>query len=207
MNKKAVFFVTLMLTSIFVLPIYAGKDNKGNGAPNGPHFNLNIIGVPKEKKGEMDNNGHRIFVKLWGSDTRIMLTMGDTFKVIDGDGTDGTAELQLKDPYDGVYEPDVTEANYRIYVRALGKPGGKADMSTGFYDEFGTWWQSLETVEFERKPGKSTFKDETLKLTTIYVDIGDGLKRYDLFGNALWDYAWDYDNFGLKLVQLRIYEV
>jgi hypothetical protein len=59
-------------------------------------------------------------------------------------------------------------------------------MSTGFYDEFGTWWQSLETVEFERKPGKSTFKDETLKLTTIYVDIGDGSARALLVRTLPW---------------------
>src|SRR5437879_6875186 len=37
----------------------------GNGAPSGSHYNLNIIGVPKDKTADMNNNdGHRIFVQL-----------------------------------------------------------------------------------------------------------------------------------------------
>ena len=39
----------------------------GNGAPSGSHYNLNIIGVSHDKTAAMDdNNGHRIFVQLWG---------------------------------------------------------------------------------------------------------------------------------------------
>jgi len=30
---------------------FAATGATGNGAPNGAHFNLNIIGVPKEKNG------------------------------------------------------------------------------------------------------------------------------------------------------------
>ena len=95
---------------------------------------LNIIGVTKEKKGgTWDNNGHRIFVKLWGKDTKIWLVNGDSFNVIDSDGTDGSAKLQLLDPY-----PDsTTDSIYRIYARALGKPGGSANMTSGFVDEHG----------------------------------------------------------------------
>jgi uncharacterized protein (DUF2249 family) len=48
-----------------------------------------------------------------------------------------------------------------------------------------------------------------LELTTIYVDITDddtdNPVRYNLFGNNLWEYFWDYDNSGLKLLQMRIY--
>ncbi len=40
----------------------------GNGFPQGPHdYQLNIIGVPKDKSASMDDNqGHRIFVQLNG---------------------------------------------------------------------------------------------------------------------------------------------
>src|SRR5438445_10399461 len=39
----------------------------GNGAPSGAHYNLNIIGVPRDKTADMTgDNGHRIFVPLWG---------------------------------------------------------------------------------------------------------------------------------------------
>jgi hypothetical protein len=38
---------------------------RGNGTPSGPHYNLNILGVPRDKTADMTgNNGHRIFVKL-----------------------------------------------------------------------------------------------------------------------------------------------
>lgn len=40
----------------------------GNGFPQGGHdYKLNIIGVPRDKTADMDgNNGHRIFVELYG---------------------------------------------------------------------------------------------------------------------------------------------
>ena len=39
----------------------------GNGAPNGPHYNLNIIGT-NDKTADMDGaNGRVIFVKLEGN--------------------------------------------------------------------------------------------------------------------------------------------
>jgi len=43
----------------------------GNGFPQGGHdYHLNIIGVPKDKTADMDNNnGHRIFVQLVSSNT------------------------------------------------------------------------------------------------------------------------------------------
>ena len=76
--------------------VFATHGGTGNGAPNGAHYNLNIIGVSKDKSGDMTgNNGHRIFVKLWGK-SKIMLGEGDSFKVLDANGTDGNgAKFQL----------------------------------------------------------------------------------------------------------------
>jgi hypothetical protein len=188
--------------------------DNGNGAPSGAHFNLNLIGMSKEKVGEMDsNNGHRIFVKQQGK-TRILLQEGN-FAVIDADGTDGTATFQLPAPGDVVAADGTTyvpeNAEYRIYIRALGKPDGTADMWSGFIDEYGNEWLSLEVIELSRGKGKSSFEDVTKELTTIYVDItDDGIDnplRYKLFDNELWEYFWDYDNNGLKIVQLRFYPV
>ena len=207
MKKTIMIAATLILASMIIMPGFAAAAETGNGAPSGAHYNLNIIGVPKEKNGDgvMDNNGHRIFVKLWGVDTKIMLVKGDSFNVIDSDGTDGRATLQLMDPYPG----ETTTSVYRIFVRALGKPGGSMGMTSGFVDEFGNYWYSLESVNLTRTAGQSKFTDKTLELTTIYVDItDDGVYnpiRYYLFDNALWSYFWDYDNSGLKLLQIRIY--
>jgi hypothetical protein len=213
--KKIIVFIILasliatMTTTVLAQPV---NPDKGNGAPNGPHFNLNIIGVPKEKKGDLSGNGNVIFVKLWGSNTRINLISGDSFEVLDKDGTDGQAELQLMDPYPEDVSPGINtdeDAVYKIYVRDLGKPGGEVGITTGFTDESGVNWYSLESVNLTRTKGRSRFSDKTLELTTIYVDITDddtdNPVRYNLFGNNLWEYFWDYDNSGLKLLQMRIY--
>jgi len=56
-------------------------------------------------------------VKLWGSDSKIMLTEGD-FAVLDANGTDGPAAFQLPNP-----DPDgdgVTE--YSVYVASTRHP-------------------------------------------------------------------------------------
>jgi hypothetical protein len=180
----------------------------GNGAPSGAHYNLNIIGVQKAKTaGDMSNDGHRIFVNLYGAGTKIWLQAGDSFNVIDADGTDGSARLQLLDPYPG----NTTTSTYKIYVRALGKPGGSSTLTSGFMDEYGNYWYSLENVTLTRNKGKSVFSDKTLELTTIYADItDDGVynpQRLYLFDNATYNYFWNYDNNGMKLLQLRMYMV
>ncbi len=99
--------------SLLALPLaaFAGKDGNGNGAPSGPHYNLNIIGVEKAKKADMTgSNRHTIFVPLKSTktgnksvqvnddgsvepgtaivDSKIWLTPGDDFRVCDGNGFD-----------------------------------------------------------------------------------------------------------------------
>ena len=95
----------------------------GNGFPQGAHdYLLNIIGVPKDKTADMDdNNGHRIFVQLNGGETvtnpggkwktgqsfddldkvnKILLLPGD-YGVLDANATDRDGAIfQLPDPCD-----------------------------------------------------------------------------------------------------------
>src|SRR5262245_34815583 len=79
----------------------------GNGAPSGPHYNLNIIGVPADKNPDFSGgNGHRIFVDLVGR-TKILLKPG-SFDVLDANGTDGEASFQLP-------EPDANDDNITDY--------------------------------------------------------------------------------------------
>jgi hypothetical protein len=201
--KRIVWLVAALSLTVCALPALAGN---GNGAPSGPHYNLNIIGVPRDKTAAMDgNSGHRIFVKLWGN-SKILLREGEPFAVLDANGTDGDgAAFQLPNP-----DPDndgVTQ--YSVWARALGKPGGEADMATCAYDEYGELYCSVEVLELERSKGRSKFENVSKKLLYIYVDLDGDLvpERYPIFDEALQEYFWNYDNRGLKLVQLRFYEI
>ena len=53
MKKYVTYFLaTLILSSLFVVPIYAKKAETGNGAQSGKHFTLNILGKKNWDKGE-----------------------------------------------------------------------------------------------------------------------------------------------------------
>jgi hypothetical protein len=180
---------------------------KGNGAPSGAHYNLNIIGVPRDKTADMDNNdGHRIFVKLDGK-TKILLMEGEDFQVLDANGTDGDgAKFQLPDP-----DPeDDLVLWYSVWARALGKPGGKSWTRTCYVDTFGVEYCSLDTLKLERTKGPSKFTDVSKELLTLcfeYDEFGKCIDRGGIFDDEAWQYFWDYDNQGLKLAQLRFYPI
>jgi hypothetical protein len=178
----------------------------GNGAPSGPHYNLNIIGVPKEKTANMTgNNGHRIFVSLQGK-TKIKLSEAPDFNVLDANGTDGSAAFEMPKP-----DPDSTGiSKYSVWARSLGKPGGSATLTTCATDTAtGEEVCSIYSTIAYREKGKSTFSDVSKELLFVYADLdGDGtLERYGLFDEELEGYFWDYDNKGLKLFQMRFYPV
>jgi hypothetical protein len=212
----------LTLTLVLALGIILGYGYAfaGNGAPNGAHYNLNIIGVSKDKTADMDgNNGHRIFVPI-DRKAKIYLTESDDFnsiQVLDANGTDNngaTFALPNPDP-----EKDGVTA-YSVYVRALGKPGGIAKMQSCYIDEYGDEWCAgdfsggVEPIEIERRKGKSTFRNVSKDL--LYVDLcvlwdanGTCLEvdQVPLFSEEAEGYFWEYDNNGLKVAQFRFYEV
>ena len=117
-------------------PNLSTADLTGNGAPNGVHYNLNIIGT-MDKSADMDgSNGHVIFVPLEGK-TKIELTEGDDFAVLDANGTDDDyASFQLPNPGLDAYNVSTgpggadTVSDYSVFVRPLGKPGGYANIVT-----------------------------------------------------------------------------
>src|SRR5262245_60547197 len=63
---------------------------------SGPHYNLNIIGVEKNKTPDMRNTDrHTIFVPLnneEGTSTRVYLVPGSDFSVCDGNGFDAAVD-------------------------------------------------------------------------------------------------------------------
>jgi hypothetical protein len=206
--KTAAFVVVALVLVAMTLPVSAD-----NGAPSGPHYNLNIIGVPKDKNPNLGcGSGHRIFVDLGRkgtpANTKIMLKEGDDFAVLDCDGTDGEAKFQLPNPDPGNTGTTV----YSVYARALGKPGGAAVMFTcATYIDPETFVAeevcSLATLELNAHGNNNKFENVSKELLYIYVDLdGNGVaERYPLFDEALEDYFWSYNNEGLKLLQLRFY--
>ena len=173
----------------------------GNGAPSGAHYELNIIGVPKGKSADMTSPGHRIFVSITGN-TKIMLNQGSDFVVLDGNGTDGTASFQLPNP-------DPTNSgttSYSVYARAVGKPGGTASMSTCATDPL-TGTVVCSNLTYVAVKG-TKFQNVSAELLYIYADLNnDGTaERYPLFDSRLQDFFWNYDNNGLKVLQLRFYQ-
>ena len=201
----------------------------GNGAPSGAHYTLNVIGVPKGKSPSFTGgSGHRIFVDLGRNgepaNTRINLTEGD-FGVTDANGTDGTAAFQLPNP-----DPDLDgTTSYSVYVRALGKPGGKATLQSCYEDATGTWCAAsfvggVEPISLQRtKSGVAKFVNVSKDLLFVDFclawdagldatlgtddDVCIDVNQISLFSNKDLSYYWSYDNEGLKVAQLRFYEV
>ena len=231
---KKVFAIVLAITLLATMSgiAFASNPETGNGAPSGNHYTLNILGKDKlMPQGEDCNTGNRIFIDLGSKDvvkkTKIMLSEGP-FQVLDCNGTDGTAAFQLPDP-----APDEESmcTAYSVYVRALGKPGGKAKITTcaevcteidPITEECVTWEYlcSTESVELERTKGKNSkpqFSNVSKELLTVCVEVcteydettGEcltwELQRRYLFDDELQGFTWEYDSKGMRHAQLRFY--
>lgn len=159
---------------------------------------------------------------------KILLQVGD-YQVLDANATDDDGALfQLPDP-----NPDDGSApTYRVYARALGTPAGQATLTTcadetgaGFDGEDDVWCGS-NGVTVGRDHGRPTAVEVTDNLLKMVVtvdpdldpelssclgtentDADDPAVQYDrwLFDPCFENYFWNYDNHGLKLLQLRFY--
>jgi hypothetical protein len=226
MRKASRLFLALAVVFLFLTPLLAQM-------PNGEHFNLNIIGVEKAKKVDMtDSSRHTIFVPLRTGGTlgaKIYLVPGD-FTVCDGNAFDGATncggeqiaaegavfalpcntnpDITYTDTYGCPADPAIPKASYAVWARALGKPGGKADMMTCATDPSGELECATENVlNLERLKGKSPWMPATSQLSTLVADIDeDGeLETVALFANGFQDFFWSYANNGLRLAQIRFY--
>lgn len=227
--------LALALILTLATPVMAGV---GTGL-SGAHWNLNIIGVPKDKPvpSMTDSSRHTIFVPLQsGGDVsrqvKIEYIRGDSFKVLDGNATnDNYALIQVPYEYCSDYTNGCTDLlSFDVYAVGLGKPGGAAIVTAectynlDVVDTNGTAGLECEdtllmgSFEISRIKGKP----QPVNITDIFratgcLDMG-GLEGVcdtgDLEFRNLWifnieqlvDYMWDYDNNGLKLMQLRFYE-
>ncbi len=225
MKKTTTLAIASAMAAVVSLPVMAG-----NGAPSGSHYNLNIIGVENPKTADMtDSNRHTIFVGLGRNGavtSKINLYQGE-FKVLDGNGTDSNgaafqlpannceAAIDANLPSDDCTNFDTL--NYSVWARALGQPGGKAEVTTCRTDTVDSDGNvateelcSTETLYLEVTTGKGSkqFEDVTKELTTLCLNIDADPQcdvREQLFDYASESYWWDYVNKGLRLLQLRFY--
>jgi hypothetical protein len=218
-------------------PIAWAQNN--NPCPGEKEYQVNIIGVPKSKKPDMTNtSGHRIFVPLRDT-TKIYMTgdtdpetdglqCGNSFSVVDANGTDGSAELVV--PCTNV-NVDSTDPGicFDVYATPLGTPDGKAqvDVVCTFddtvaetdIDEGSCEDVPLGSFDFElvRNSGAPVRKDITNFMRASGCFDTDGSGTCDsgekTFNNiwifnleALQEYFWEYDNQGLRLSQVRFCE-
>ena len=234
--------LTLLVIMIFVLSFGYGialAVDTANGMMSGGHYNLNIIGVARDKPlPPMDgSNRHTIFVPLHsGGDVsrqvKIKFVVGENFQVLDGNATDDS-EAIIQVPYE--YCDDLSTGcydllSYYVFARGLGKPSpdvgaivtAECEYAKQAVDDLGTsdltCQDTLLMGSFDVKRPKG--QPKTYDITDIFratgcLDInGSGTcDTGDLEFQNIWifnipdlqSYMWDYDNNGLKLMQVRFY--
>ena len=192
----------------------AGAAGTGNGAPSGPHFTLNIHGVANGQ-GFNGNNQNDIFAPLQGK-CQIDLVQAATldFGVLQPDCVNNPpASFSLPAPC--AISPTTglctsTTTVYSVWARALGKPGGQSSTMTCATDptdglpvcSIG----AFVSVQM-RKSGKSSFSDVSGDLLFLTTCVNGKSVSTPIFSQNFQNYFWQYDNQGLRLLQLRFYQV
>jgi hypothetical protein len=190
----------------------------GHGAQSGSHYNLNIIGHDHCAGDDLKGTNRHVISVLLNGRNRILLAEGD-YTVLDGNACDSDgATFQLPaNPFTcPVTDPeclntDPTFQEYVVFARALGAPGGSAKITTCATDPVTLEVVcSTENIMLVRNSGRSRFRNVTRELTTLCLDTDlDSLcdTRVPIFGDGFQGFFWDYDNFGLRLAQLRFYPI
>jgi hypothetical protein len=190
MKRKVILSMvaTGIVLSMVSMLAFAGPN--GNGAPSGQHLNVNIIGVPKEKNENFDGGkGARIFVSRAGT-TQFYVHGGNSFAILDHDGTDGKVGTGLTDP--GIifpYDAAVTNQTWRvqIWVRLLGPKGSEVSWTSYYYDTAGgvyVLWDSFSLTK------SSKFTEKT----------------GELLANGYQDMLWELEPVTkFRICQMRIY--
>ena len=198
MKKLIAIVLAVALVAVLVPGMaLAGKAETGNGCPSGPHYNLNIIGIPKGVEYDKDlndnftgGNGARIFVSRKGT-TQIYVQGQDArFQVLDHDGTDGVVGTAGKPGYPGIILP-YTGGVYQcdIYVRLVGPKGSEVHWQGAYYSA-GDYVPIGTGFTLKKDDGGTKF---SLKNSMLLAD------NYE---NLLWELSGKEK---FRICQLRIY--
>ena len=196
--------------NVIPVPLFA------NGFPSNGQatlYKMNLIGHPGTLSSDITGGeGKRIFVRRTGN-TRILLSPGATFDILDANGTDGSAAFQLPDP-----DPDGDgQTWYGVYIRPKGKPFTGMNITTCASGDFDNdpltpieELCSLEVAILVRSKGKPSVDNVSKALLSACVDTdGDNTcdKRLFLFDDDAENYLWSVDNAGLRNAEVRFLEI
>jgi hypothetical protein len=215
--------IVAVVAAVTVLSVSVGFGAFNKEIPdNGKHFNLNIIGVPKNKTADMDGTqGNTIFVPLNKNgevahcviNVQRNIANPNKFEVIDRNATDEDGATILV-PFEN--EGDLS---YNVYAISLGKPG-----DVGVYIEASATFVNDTTADLlmtnftlKRDRGKPTVQNiSNIFRASGWIDENDNDTQDagDTTFNNVWvfniptllSYWWDYYNTDLRHMQVRFYE-
>jgi len=199
-DKTLLFALGASMLTILAAPVEQSFAGTGNGAPSGPHYNLNIIGQKSTNCPQTEGGGGNvIFVALKGR-SNIYLKNGTTFQVLDNNAcSDNSALFQLPGP-----------GTYTVWARVEGTPGGNGNLTTCATDPATGLpiCSTGNTLTIGTRDHKNKFQDVTSQLTTLcYIPAGTTtLTCVNIFDPTFQNYFWSYDNNGNKVLQLRFYQ-
>jgi hypothetical protein len=159
----------------------ANTGTSGNGAPLGKHvFNWNLVGTPHDYQGGC-GDGRRIFVERDAKGAQIVIKdENDGWSIEDCNATDGPAVLHSDEL-----------GTFDVYVRMLGKPGGRLDVCADYVTDADDALCLLGEIHITRENGQSRFK----------------LQADSLFDAELEDILWTVDtNKEFRVAQFRVYQ-
>lgn len=234
--KQSLSVIAIALIGVFLASDgQAQNRNNGNGAKVGKDgFMLNVIAFEQCPSGEfLDSNRHQIAVQANYTGeasnkaikiNKIFLKSGEEFWVQDGNACDNGARFYL--PIDETNcencapgeEPTFTQ--YEVYSRVVGKPGGKATVTSCVEFEVedllteeialetlcsvsDNVWVGTRTVGKGKEQNK--WDNVSAELLTVCIDTDDDSvcdERVGLFDSYGVDYWWNWDTQGRPHVQL-----
>jgi hypothetical protein len=214
---KTLILVIILVTSTFMINVTAKRNKITDDSPkpgtdfNGEHYTLNILGKWKIGNGSYDNpDRHTIFVPLDG-DTRILMHLGNSFGVLDGNGLDGECIFQMPRK----------QRNFKVYIVTLGKPldGTKVEYADDFvYDNVsGNWYYELplEAFDVTAHKGNPKWTDVSMAFFINLTYYNDTIQETgSLYQGWLWQvpkelweqsyYFWDLKGSD-RHIQVRFY--
>ena len=141
-------------------------------------YSFNVIGHPRGYTGNC-GEGHRIFVPRDANNAQVTVTNSTRWEVLEC-GANGKATLGTSDV--GLFD---------VYVRILGKPGGKINIcGDQFIDPItGEVLCLAGTIDLTREKGQSKFQ----------------IAPSSLFDASLEDILWTVQTSDFRIAQFRVY--